>query len=201
MMASLMDMYERGAITADHFVYECLNRIDPANPAFILGSLPDEILTRMLDLTRQFRPDGMITNHGLLPGADQVDAARRWIEDARSANEGSHTMDRTEWDRYQMEARIIEILRCVRTPLSREAGRAFMTAYQVAIEFARRYPEDFHEMGLPISSSGAGNDSLARYIAGELSRRIEAGTIAAIEMQFLDSIDVKSLIFRYEDTD
>jgi hypothetical protein len=84
MMNSLVTMYRKGAITADHLVVECLNMIDPEDPAPVLGALPDEILARMLDLARSYRPNDMVTNYGVLPAIDQVQAARRWIESTRN---------------------------------------------------------------------------------------------------------------------
>ncbi len=84
MITSLVAMYQKGAITSDHLVVECLHMIDPANPAPVLMALPEEILSRMLEFTRLYRPDGMITNYGILPAADQVEAAKRWIEDTQN---------------------------------------------------------------------------------------------------------------------
>jgi hypothetical protein len=90
MMASLLAMYRKGAITADHLVVECLRMIDPKEPALVLQDLPDEILARMIEFARQYRPDGMVTNYGSLPAADQVEAAKRWIGGSRhSALAGS----------------------------------------------------------------------------------------------------------------
>lgn len=85
MMNSLVEMYRKGAITADHLLVECLQMIDPADPAQVLGSLPEEVLVPMLEFARRYRPDVMVTNYGVLPGTDQVEAARRWIEDSRRA--------------------------------------------------------------------------------------------------------------------
>ncbi len=90
MTASLLAMYRKGAITADHLVVECLNMIDPADPASVLHDLPDEILARMIEFAREYRRVGMVTNYGIPPAADQVEAAKRWIEDSRhSALAGS----------------------------------------------------------------------------------------------------------------
>jgi hypothetical protein len=80
---SLVRMYRKGAITADHLLVECLHMIDPQDPALVLGVLPDGILVRMLDFARGYRPNGMVTNYEVLPAKDQVEAARRWIESAR----------------------------------------------------------------------------------------------------------------------
>ena len=83
MTSKLVELYERGAITADHLVVECLNRLDPAHPDLVLDALPDEILDRMWQFTRQYRPAGMVTNYGVLPAVDQVLSARNWIEKAK----------------------------------------------------------------------------------------------------------------------
>lgn len=80
MMERLVLMYEKGAITADHLVVECLHMIDSANPALVLALLPKEILIRMLKYANDFRPNRMRTNYGLQPTADQVLAAKEWIE-------------------------------------------------------------------------------------------------------------------------
>jgi hypothetical protein len=77
---SLVDVYRKGAITADHLVVQCLHMIDANDPALVLDALPREIVARAREFTRQYRPSGMITNYGPLPTADQVEAARQWIE-------------------------------------------------------------------------------------------------------------------------
>jgi hypothetical protein len=82
-MNSLVAMYRKGAITADHLVIESLHRINPQDPAPVLRDLPEEILARMEDLARSYRRQEMITNYGVLPATDQVEAAARWIERTR----------------------------------------------------------------------------------------------------------------------
>jgi hypothetical protein len=84
-MAMLFEMYHRGAITADHLAAECLHRIDPENPALVLDSLPDEILERVLEYARRSRHGQMVSNYGIVPAIDQIDAAKTWIEEDRSA--------------------------------------------------------------------------------------------------------------------
>lgn len=88
MMANLVALYEKGAITADHLVAECLHMIDPANPALVLGVLPREILIRMLRYANEYQPGRMRTNYGLPPAVDQVSAAKRWIEVNRRGSNG-----------------------------------------------------------------------------------------------------------------
>ncbi|GAC1449918.1 MAG: hypothetical protein NVSMB9_34050 [Isosphaeraceae bacterium] len=84
MMAELVSMYKEGAVTADHLVAECVQRIDPENPGLVLGALPEEIFGKVLEFVHEYRPDGMVTNHGLLPAVDQVEAARAWISGKRN---------------------------------------------------------------------------------------------------------------------
>lgn len=93
MMDSLISMYRRGALTADHLLLECLQRINPAEPGLVLGSLPDELLGRMHDLVNSCRPDDMVTNYGPLPAVDQIQAAKQWIESTQNAVASRSTPD------------------------------------------------------------------------------------------------------------
>ena len=80
MTASLLEMYTRGAITADHLVVESLHLLDPRNPGLVLSPLPSSILERMLKYVRDYQPGKMPTNYGVQPTVDQVEAAKDWIE-------------------------------------------------------------------------------------------------------------------------
>ena len=78
---ALVAMYEKGAIVAHELVVRCLLMVDPDNPALILNVLPEKILSRMLEFAGKYRSDRLISSQGgPLPSADQVEAARRWIE-------------------------------------------------------------------------------------------------------------------------
>jgi len=81
MIDALVAMYRKGALTADHLTAQCLHMVDPDHPGLILNALPHEVLTRMLEFTRQYTPNGMVTNYGPLPATDQVAAAKRWLEE------------------------------------------------------------------------------------------------------------------------
>ena len=48
MITSLVSMYEKGAITADHLAAQCIHMIDPEDPGLVLSDLPNPILDRML---------------------------------------------------------------------------------------------------------------------------------------------------------
>ena len=80
MITSLVSMYEKGAITADHLVVECLGLIDPEEPGLVLGELPESMLERLLDFARMYQAHPMVSNYGRLPGVDQVRAAENWVE-------------------------------------------------------------------------------------------------------------------------
>jgi hypothetical protein len=80
MIENLVAMYEKGAITADHLVVECLHMVDPGHPEIVLGVLPSAVLERMLKYVREYRPGNMRTNYGPQPAPDQVAAAKSWIE-------------------------------------------------------------------------------------------------------------------------
>jgi hypothetical protein len=110
MTDSLADLYQKGAITADHLVVECFRRIDPMDPALVLGALPGEILTRMLDFASRYRPAGMVTNYGVLPTVAQVEAAKAWIEKAPSRIRDGSAPVGSDWDRDPAESRVRQIL-------------------------------------------------------------------------------------------
>ena len=66
-------------------------------------------------------------------------------------------------------------------------GRPFLTAYQLAIEFAQRYPEATTAIGYPVGGRGTGQRaSLAQYLARELSAAIKS-TSVNIEGGFLSN--------------
>src|SRR5829696_8243342 len=92
MTANLVTLYEKGAITADHLAVETLAILDPANPSVMLQGLSGDVLQRMLKYAEEYRPGKMQTNYGHSPTAEQVQAARQWIEaNIRSANGESGT--------------------------------------------------------------------------------------------------------------
>lgn len=83
MIAALVKRYESGSITAHHLAVECLHRIDPENPDFVLAQLPDDLLAAIEKFADEYNPRGMRTNFGVTPAADQVRAAMRWISEKR----------------------------------------------------------------------------------------------------------------------
>lgn len=103
----------------------------------------------------------------------------------------------SKWQQYDLENRITQILSTVHDSADdHHLGRAYLTAYQIAIEFANRYPDDFSALGLPVGGAGAGQrNSLSQYFAQQLSRRINTGEIKHIEGGFLSNLHLNDISF------
>ena len=104
----------------------------------------------------------------------------------------------SRWSDFQFEPRIRPILGAVGSNAEAHPfGRPYLTGYQLAIEFEHRYPDDTASIGLPIGGVGVGgHNSLAQYIAGQLSRRIRAGELSDIEGAFLSDKHMTGLSFK-----
>src|SRR5271157_2977502 len=116
MITSFVSMYEKGAITSDHLVAQCIQLIDPDDPGLVLSDLPNSILDRMLAYTRRYQPDRMMSTYRIPPAADQVEAAKIWIEDLHAMREGGETTAEADWHQYKMEERILGILESIADP-------------------------------------------------------------------------------------
>ena len=103
----------------------------------------------------------------------------------------------SDWEDYHVENHVREILGGLESnPPGHHLGRPFLTAYQLAIEFDRRAPEIRRDKGWPIGGLGVGqHTSLAQYLARQLSRRIESGSITDIEGGFLSDLRLADLSF------
>lgn len=98
------------------------------------------------------------------------------------------------WEEFEMESRVREILEAVRYDKRHHFGRPFLTAYQIAIAFDKANPEDRERIGKPVGGKGTGQqDSLAQYLALQLSRRIKSGEVVGIEGRFIHGQHVRSL--------
>jgi hypothetical protein len=81
-------------------------------------------------------------------------------------------------------------------------GQPYLTAYQSVIEFEKRYPREFKQLKLPAGGAGTGKrNSLAQYIAGQLSRNIKAKRITHIEGGFLSNLHLHDINFEKDGTD
>ena len=103
------------------------------------------------------------------------------------------------WQEFDFEQRILRILRnAKRYRTLHRFGFPFLTAYQIAIEYASRYPEDFKQIERPIGGKGANiSNSLTHYIAWELSKRIQSGLLPMVEGAFITPSHQVNLTFRY----
>ncbi len=100
----------------------------------------------------------------------------------------------SHWKEFSIEPRVRDILAVKARSKNHHFGRPFMTAYQIAILFAERYPEDSDKLGKKIGGRGSGvSDSLAKYIARELSRRVKNGHVPGIEGRFLHGTRLRKL--------
>ena len=104
----------------------------------------------------------------------------------------------SQWNQLDMDAKVTAILDVRSHNLSHHFGRPFLTPYQIAIEFADQFPGETEAIGKPVGGKGTGQqDSLAQYIALELSKGIRDGTIANIEGRFLHRAHLQMLRYRH----
>ncbi|MCL4266068.1 MAG: hypothetical protein KJ069_22855 [Anaerolineae bacterium] len=109
-------------------------------------------------------------------------------------------MSDSKWQQYDIEVKLMNILR--ETPDEaggHHFGRPFLTAYQIAIEFAQRHPEVVTALGHPVGGQGIGvHYSLASYLAQQLSVRIRDGLIP-VEGGFLSNKHLHAIAFDHND--
>ena len=108
----------------------------------------------------------------------------------------------SHWEELDIAAKLTEILSDVHYTAKPDHhfGRPFLTAYQLAIEFANRHPEDVVTIGQPIGGSEVGQrSSLAQYLAGQLSSAIRDGRADHIEGSFLANRHLASVSFKHGD--
>ncbi len=104
------------------------------------------------------------------------------------------------WRELNIEEKITQILQEIPDSApEHHLGRAFLTAYQLAIEYKRRHPEDVDRLGLLVGGAGVGQrTSLAQYLALELSRRIRSNELTRIEGGFLSNQHLHDINFDAE---
>lgn len=90
------------------------------------------------------------------------------------------------WEELNMDLKISQILNIQSHDPNHHFGRPFLTSYQIAIEFNELFSNDVQTIGKPIGGKGTGQrNSLAQYIALELSKRINNEKIQNIEGRFI----------------
>ena len=104
----------------------------------------------------------------------------------------------SQWDQLQMDSVISQILDVQSHEPNHHFRRPFLTPYQIAIEIEQYFPQIFITIGKPIGGKDTGQqNSLAQYVALELSRRIRDRSIANIEGRFLHRINLHSLKYEH----
>ena len=103
----------------------------------------------------------------------------------------------TKWDKLQMEYRIQDILDNQEYPKRfHHLGRPFLSAYQIAIEYARRYQTEFNSLGIKIGGKEIGkHSSFSQYIGKQLSTRLNKHMLPNIQGGFFSNIHLNDLEF------
>lgn len=81
------------------------------------------------------------------------------------------------WEEHGLTEKISDVISAVHlnTDEPHPFGRPYVTAYQIAIALEAMFPETVRSIGKPVGGKGIGqHNSLAQYLAGELSRQIKA---------------------------
>ena len=103
----------------------------------------------------------------------------------------------SKWKDLSIHSKVEDILE----PISGEnpnhhLGGPFLTAYQLAIEYAQRFPEDLRRLDLPVGGKDSGvHYSLAQYLARQLSGKIKSREITSIEGCLMSNRHVIDLVF------
>jgi hypothetical protein len=104
----------------------------------------------------------------------------------------------SDWNRYNIDDLIRQILDSAQPETTYGTGRPFMTTYQIAIEFARRFPNVVAALGHAVGGEGQGPFALTVYFARWLPTRITSpnGPLRGImEVRFLAPVHLVSLEF------
>ena len=96
------------------------------------------------------------------------------------------------WKDGHVLERVVESLRNLNA-----VDNNYVTAYQLAIQFAKDHGEVVDKLDLPIGGKGTGeHKSLASYLAQNISSNIKLGDIENIDIAFLSTTWVKNMEFK-----
>lgn len=106
----------------------------------------------------------------------------------------------SKWQQYGIEAKLIQILKEVRTTVpDHHFGKPYLSAYQLAIEIAQRHPEVVQALGYQLGGRDIGTpNSLAQYLAQQLSQRVHAGKIPQVQGALFADQHLQTLAFRHQ---
>jgi hypothetical protein len=102
------------------------------------------------------------------------------------------------WQQHAVEDKIVTVLMDAAYNEEHRFGRPFMSAYQLAIEINRLWPEvrQSFSKAHPVGGAGVGvRQSFAQYLARELSRRINAGSMPHVQGAFLGDQHLQALVY------
>ena len=101
------------------------------------------------------------------------------------------------WEEYEIGDKVTQILVDVEDE-GHHFGRPFLTAYQLAIEFANRYSAIVARLDKQVGGAGTGeHTSIAQYLALELSRQIRDDSNYPIEGAFISNRYVRELSYNH----
>jgi hypothetical protein len=100
------------------------------------------------------------------------------------------------WQENNLTEKITQILKEVPEYAPHHLGYPFLSAYQIAIEFSRRHPEIVAKTTYKVGGVGTGErNSLAQYLAQQLSRQIKSGRLPQIEGGFISNWHLHDISF------
>lgn len=101
-----------------------------------------------------------------------------------------------KWEEFGIEQKVQGILDQQKYGIpNHHLGRPFLSAYQIAIEFALQFPEEFRRLDMPIGGKDLGeHHSFAQYLGRELSR-ISRDPKSTIQGGFLSNTRLKDIQF------
>ena len=104
----------------------------------------------------------------------------------------------SKWEQFEIEEKVIGILRDALTHApDHHFGRPYMSAYQLAIEFAYRHPEVAQKWRF-VGGKGIGvRNSLAQYLGKELSTRVHERQLPHVEGALWSDMHVRTLTFQH----
>ncbi len=107
----------------------------------------------------------------------------------------------SEWEELGIQSKVEGILESAsRESQEHHFGSPYLTAYQIAIDYAEQYPEDMKRMEYEVGGKDTGvHYSLSQYLAQQLSTKIKSGEITTIVGRFISNRYVSNFIFDSKD--
>lgn len=99
------------------------------------------------------------------------------------------------WHDYNVPALVRIILGGSGHDETYRSGRAFLTAYQIAAEFARLYAQEAQGIAASVGGRGRGPFALSTYLAKQVADHVRRGELPDIEVTFLSARGITSMGF------